>query len=576
MGISMFEWGIESVLFSGGEMVPIEQASMLIIVGPNNSGKTTALAEIHHILSGSPPPARVVQNVEPYCRGSAEEFRDWLDSHYPTVETENDKIYVTKGASIHKDTLVPTWERISGSAPIYRSGQGNIVSIEFLCHWIGTHGRVQLGDAAKPKRYINQLDNYIHVLQEDEALAIRISEEVRRVFGKGLIINWSLGDSVGFHLGDEPTRTRDRDRVSSEYLKELRLLPRLEDEGDGIRSFIGILLAAKCGAQPVLLIDEPEAFLHPSHAERLAGILAESAEALQRQVIVATHSSAVVRGALSKSKKVAVCRLTREGRLNHASLLSSDQLKELWSKPLLKSAAAINGIFYSGVIVCEADADVRFYEALLQQLEADGQLDGPTNLYFVSGGGKGELATLARAYRKLNVPVAVIADFDLLRDKTDFEKVLSSLGGSFSEVEVLYNTTTSALNNLPRKSLEDFLATARSVFNKIEEQKIINSTDRRAITDLLDNSKDWNEAKRYGIDKLNGGARQKCRELLLHCQNTGLFLVPQGELESWWRDGPADKREWIQSVIEEVVSDNPLLSESSKFVLSIAKYLGGS
>jgi len=262
-----------------------------------------------------------------------------------------------------------------------------------------------------------------------------MSAEVRKAFGKDLIINRGGGGHVWFHVGDEPSRTVERDRVSPEYLEDLNQLPQLQNEGDGLRSFVGTLLAAKCGAHPLLLIDEPEAFLHPPQARRLAGILSRSAKELNRQVIIATHSSDVVRGALDESDRVVICRLTRQGDVNHAIQLSSAQIKTLWAKPLLRSAAAIDGVFHEGVVVCEADSDSRFYEALLRRLISQQQVTGLTDLYFIHGGGKGEIATLASVYRQLQVPVAAVADLDLLRQQPEFEKVVSTLGGDFKQLE---------------------------------------------------------------------------------------------------------------------------------------------
>jgi hypothetical protein len=68
----------------------------------------------------------------------------------------------------------------------------------------------------------------------------------------------------------------DRDRVSESYLRDLAEVPLLHQSGDGIRSFAGTLVAATCGAHPLLLIDEPEAFLHPPQARRLSRAIARS------------------------------------------------------------------------------------------------------------------------------------------------------------------------------------------------------------------------------------------------------------------------------------------------------------
>jgi len=45
-------------------------------------------------------------------------------------------------------------------------------------------------------------------------------------------------------------------------------VPLVGDQGDGVRSFVGLLLDTMV-SMPIVLIDEPEVFLHPPHARLL-------------------------------------------------------------------------------------------------------------------------------------------------------------------------------------------------------------------------------------------------------------------------------------------------------------------
>ncbi len=338
-----------------------------------------------------------------------------------------------------------------------------------LRHKLDTESRLILGKPQSSIAFPHSLpEQYIHLLQVNENMRSEISKEVRIAFNKDLIIHWAGGAQVWFHVGDEPIRDTTQDRVSGQYLEELMKLPRLESEGDGIRSFVGILLACMCGGQPLFLVDEPEAFLHPPQIRRIAGILAKNAEAVGRQVIIATHSGDVVRGALESSDRVSICRMTRAGNLNYVCKLGSNDIKELLSKPLLRSATAIEGVFHEGVVVCEGDADCRIYEALAKRLESNEVLPSPVDFHFIHGGGKGALATLATVYMKLRVPVVVIADLDLLRNKEEFKNALCSLGGDFSAIEGLYNSIVSALSAVPPiVSLDDFLEASERILGEL-------------------------------------------------------------------------------------------------------------
>jgi hypothetical protein len=194
--------------------------------------------------------------------------------------------------------------------------------------------------------------------------------------------------------------------------------------------------------------------------------------------------------------------------------------------------------------------------------------------YFVHGGDKGALATLATVYRKLHVPVAVIVDFDVLRQKGQFQSIISALGGDFKSLEVLYNVTIAALNNLPPlTSIESFIATAESTIQNIKDHNVITLENRKSLYQLLDDSKSWSEAKKYGITKLAGRAHKTCEELLEKCASIGLFIVPTGELESWWRGGPANKLEWSIAALEEFRQSPLLFRDAIEFMSKVTIYL---
>ena len=568
----MFAWGIKTINFSGGETIPVDEASTLVIIGPNNCGKSTALKGIENHLTSNYPNSRVIVSVERFLRGSAADFEKWLEDHFPKlVDSSGNVSYATRRQVIDQKRIPAVfdkWEK--------REYLSNEDPSRFLCHALDTGSRIGLAGAVSSKRSEGEPENYIHVLQMNETLMDGVSREVRKAFGKSLIINWAGGPTVWFHVGDEPTRTIEKDRVSRDYAQELLKVPKLDEEGDGIRSFIGIVLACYCDAHAVLLIDEPEAFLHPPQIRRLAGMLAKNAEGANRQIVLATHSSEAVQGALAASTRVSICRITRDGDVNHAKLLSRSDIEELWSKPLLRSAAAIDGVFHDGVVVSEADSDSRIYEALLERLDKKGQLKHPIDVYFIQGGGKGELATIARAYVALGVRTAVIADFDVLQNRAEFEKLFTSLGGRFEIVEANYRATISALRNLgPIVKRGDLIG---ALENKIQNLKATAGETvppelRKDITTLIEEAADWSEAKKYGILKLKGTTHTACRDLLESCKTIGLFVVPEGALESWWREGPAEKNQWFTNAIVEIAAQPESFASAQGFISEVCSYL---
>ncbi len=319
------EFRIKSLVFSGGDATQLSDVSLLLLVGPNNSGKSAALREIESWLAPHHEQMQaLVLSSAQFQDAPSAELLNAMGSIFTITDVSNGQIAISLGNS-------ERWRGPRNASPqdFYR------VFWQHLIQRLDTERRLTY---ANPARRLDVLGGDlptagIHWLQKDESIYQRVSSILRAAFGADLIINWGGGSEVGFHVGDAPTVTGDEDRVSPAYLRRLNQLPRLEKLGDGIRSFVTTVIAAHVGLHPVILIDEPEAFLHPPQAERLGEVLGRLITEQQRQAIVATHSADFIRGALTASQRIAICRIERRGSLNHASLLSSEDLQQFWSSP---------------------------------------------------------------------------------------------------------------------------------------------------------------------------------------------------------------------------------------------------
>lgn len=558
----MFDVTIESICFSGGQEIPLKESSLLLLVGPNSCGKSTALSEIGggFLRECYRPAGIVVKEVKTRIKGGLLDCQNWLQKNF----RKENNTYQTRQGPISQQKLEELFKK--DSTPY-------IADLQLvLLHHLNTNERLQVTKTKRAIGYDVPPQEYIHVLQQNEDLYQRVSSEVERAFGQSLIINWGGGEFVRFHIGKEPERDINNDRVSASYLNALNKLPHLDSRGDGINSFVGCLLALFCGPHKVLLVDEPECFLHPPQASRLGYLLAKSAAEDHRQIIVATHNPDVVKGALSFSNAgVSICRIELVDGLNHAHLLDNEKLSSLWKKPLLQSVNSINGIFHEGVIVCESDSDCRFFESILNGLAAEKDTERIPDLYFTHGGGKGEIITLVNAYQSLRMKVAAIADFDLLRNKSEFKNLFESISGQFGSIEAAYNSATSSLSNKRIKKKEEFIQEMKSILKNIEDGQEIDKKVKQDISTLLSDSSVWSEAKKYGISKLSGGASNECQKVLTACDELGLFLIPNGELESFWRAGPANKNEWIIAVLEKIKTEPGLLKNAKDFMSKVLK-----
>lgn len=98
---------------------------------------------------------------------------------------------------------------------------------------------------------------------------------------------------------------------------------------DGIKAFTGLIAAVMSTDYRIMLVDEPEAFLHPPLAKKLGRRLTELASKRQANVLASTHSSDFLMGCIQTGEKVNIIRLTYKQGVPTARLLSANKIQEM-------------------------------------------------------------------------------------------------------------------------------------------------------------------------------------------------------------------------------------------------------
>lgn len=136
-----------------------------------------------------------------------------------------------------------------------------------------------------------------------------------------------------------------------------------------------------------MIVDEPEAFLHPPQATALGRSLGEIVIENSQQLILATHDRNLLAGLLESEVPLSVVRVDRN-QSPLAKQLTADRLKEVWKQPALRYSNVLDGLFHRLVVLVEADADGRFYSAALDILFLEGKTTVPSSdVLFVPCGG---------------------------------------------------------------------------------------------------------------------------------------------------------------------------------------------
>ena len=190
--------------------------------------------------------------------------------------------------------------------------------------------------------------------------------------------------------------------------------PLLEESSDGVKAFVGLVGTLLATTGQLLLIDEPEAFLHPPLARKLGTHIAQISAERGGMVFAATHSPDFLMGCIESGSNVQIIRLSFKSGVAGAQFLDPETVAPLMRDPLLRSTSVLAGLFHAGVVVTEGDTDRAFYDEVNYRLVGAGR--GSEATLFVRAGTKQSVPRMVQMLRSLGVPAAGIVDLDVLKD----------------------------------------------------------------------------------------------------------------------------------------------------------------
>lgn len=556
---------ISSITFSDGTQVEFNPDDITVIVGPNNSGKSATLRGINTKFENQSNKSPVISQLAYESKGSPEEFEAWITSWavQQIDQNQGNPIFQAMGHGLHRSDAINSWINISHSVQ-------NNLSRWFLLH-LGGEQRLTTSNPAPAIQLTSENPSHpIHYLARDDARELQLSDAFRRAFGLDLIVHRNAGGNYPLYVGDRPMPIAGEDRVSLTFLKRLELLPKLHEQGDGMRSFASVLLATSVGKETILLIDEPEAFLHPPQARLLGQVITTSTDS-NRQTFIATHSSDALKGILAaNNNRVRVIRIERDGDVNRVKILSNSDIQELWSDSLLKHSNILDGLFHECVIVCESDSDCSFYSAIADATTE--QNKKTLDLHFVHCGGKARMPVVLRALVKVGVPVKAVCDFDILSEEHPLRSICEALNCPWEEVERDWRIVKSAIDNKRPDRTTAEVKTEIDAVLSAESSTIFPKTAKASITSILKLTTAWANAKTVGVSYVPPGeASQAIKRLLSRLKTSHIHVVEVGELEGFVRTVPDHGPRWVAEVIQKDLASEPELEGARNFVRDVIK-----
>jgi hypothetical protein len=398
-----------------------------------------------------------------------------------------------------------------------------------FCSWFLTHNtlildgrnRINLVNAQGAGDLQQPPQSSFQVLIRDDVKRHEVRRIVQEAFGSYFVIDPTLLGQLRIRLSDRaPINDMEERGIHAEAVQFHSQAQLVDYASDGVKAFTGIITELMAGDPRVILVDEPEAFLHPSLASKLGYEVSRAALSADKRVFVSTHSSAFVMGCIHSGAPVNIIRLTYRGGVSTSRVLPSAEILELMRNPLLRSTGVLSGLFYEFVVVTESDADRAFYQEINERLLRFKPDWGIPNCLFLNAQNKQTIQTIIRPLRQLGIPTVGIVDVDVLKD-----------GGS-NWTNLLTSANVPTIAHGPLASM------------------------RTALKQAMD-ATGLNMKKDGGIDILGTTEKEAAMNLLTQLGDYGIFVVPNGELESWLPSaqatghGPA----WLIEVFEKMGED---------------------
>ena len=548
----------ETITFSDGTTLTLDEDDIVVFVGPNNAGKSAALRELERWVARSKS-GLVIKNAKLTKKGTQVELQAYLEAKAQKTGESTNLRYGGIGYNIHHSHL-NYFDNPTDRHPV----------APFFAKQLTTEGRITDSNAAPGIALFQDPPNHpIHLLLMDETLSKDISDKFKHAFGTDLTLFRGGGSSFPLYVGEKPVVPSGKDELSREFIEALREsnVP-LERQGDGMRSFAAVtlhVLAAR--THSIQFLDEPEAFLHPPQARLLGRYIAESKTGTS-QLFIATHSTDVLEGLIEGgSEKVRIVRLRREGDVNYVKELSKEQTKSVTQDTLARFSRVFDGVFFEHVVICESDSDCMFYQSFLSLPSISG--DRRPDVLFVHAAGKHRMAKLADTLRSLDVPVSVIADIDILNEENTFRNLFEKLGGNWeiakTHWKAVYNHVVNQRQPRNAEQVMDLIARELEVVTGKEnfpEEK------ERAIKRIFKDASPWGAMKTSGRSAISHGESIKQFDKLCEmCSDHRLWIVSVGELEGFCRSIGSHGPGFVEKVLEERdLETDPELREAREFV----------
>lgn len=517
--------------YLSGSKLEINLSNVTILVGPNNSGKSQVLKDIEHFCYAEDVQMRLLSGIQFIIPSEDHEIDELLiafkkDPPPQYGNLQGYQIYLAshnlRNEGRQVEFVIDTQEYTA------RIKQGKISGVKpeltsLLTARLDGRARFNLVNG-RDIGNLNRPTNILSALYRKDEERERLREITYSEFGLYCYIDATEG-TLQIKMSSGKISSDDERSLKENAVQFFNKASPINSLGDGIQAFVGLLIAVSSLEHRVLLIDEPEAFLHPPQANHLGGYLTEFAKGRDGSLVVSTHSADFLMGCLEKSSDITIIRLTYDGNIGTLKELSADEVTQFMRDPLLRSTDTLDALFHKSAIITESDGDRVFYSEINRKMQY--KKSGIDDTIFLNSHGKDDMHRIMRSLRKIGIPTACIYDLDVVKVQSNqWEERLKAAGIPDSEI---------------------------NYFEK----------ERNFVLEKLHGLKKGGEPDpftRLGLPFLDNTSKTQAYSFIDKLSEYGIFIIDIGELEQWLKKlevGTGNKFHWVIGMLGKLDTLDP-------------------
>jgi hypothetical protein len=161
--------------------------------------------------------------------------------------------------------------------------------------------------------------------------------------------------------------------------------------------------------------------------------------------------------------------------------------------------------------------------------------------------------------RESKIPFKLIADFDLLLSPDAFDELVRRLTTEKNHQEIISARKMFSqiiIGKTEEELKKQTFQKLRRLLNKKSKTSSIQLTKLKKSVENFPEKSKTDKIKRNGINEIKDEHKSLAQQLIENSKKNGLFIVPYGDLESWFRKKNIDKKEWIEYALTNVNNNN--------------------